>query len=540
MLPEGLLPKIPGLSLEKIKLESDILELVTTNRIKSSLCSVCGHKSSRIHSNYVRRLSDLPWAGFQTTLFLKVHKFFCDNPECPRKIFTQRLKGLKAYARRTTRASSQLVSIGMYTGGNGGSRLAMKLGMMVSASTVLRLILAQNIGQNSPPRVLGIDDWAMRKGQIYGTILVDLEKHKAIDLLPDRESETLEKWLKNYPGIEIISRDRAGNYAEGATKGAPQAIQVADRWHLLKNLTEALKRIMEKHQQHNRQVALAIAKKNREVEMEQYTKRGKINMPEETAIPQKKKEPSRFELLFNEVKVLQEKGLSQREIARRLQIHRRTVKKYFQHATFPGRIGKPEKESKVLPFGDYLRKRWSEDNHGLPDLHKEIKKNGFDGSWSTFYRYMKKNFPLEDRKAELVFPLKLKLYSPKYLSFLLAREEQKLAPEEMEYLSCLFKVSPQVKTANELALRFRQIIVNRKHKDLDSWLEDAIESGPGILKNFAQKLKQDYEAVKNACSVKWSNGQVEGQVNRLKNIKRQMYGRASFTLLRKRVLADTG
>jgi transposase len=261
MLPEGLLPKIPGLSLEKIKLESNILKLVTTIRTKSSFCSVCGHKSSRIHSCYVRRLSDLPWAGIKTTLFLKVHKFFCDNPECSRKIFTQRLEGLKAYARRTTRESSQLVSIGMAIGGNGGSRLAMKLGMIVSASTVLRLIHAQSTVWNNPPRVLGIDDWAMRKGQVYGTILADLEKHKAIDLLPDRESETLEKWLKNHPGIEIISRDRAGNYAEGATKGAPQAIQVADRWHLLKNLTEALKRIMEKHQQLNRQVALEIAKK---------------------------------------------------------------------------------------------------------------------------------------------------------------------------------------------------------------------------------------------------------------------------------------
>jgi transcriptional regulator with XRE-family HTH domain len=191
-----------------------------------------------------------------------------------------------------------------------------------------------------------------------------------------------------------------------------------------------------------------LLKKYSEAEIEQYAKQGKNDMPKQTVIPQKKKEPSRFELLFNEVKVLQEKGLSQREIARRLQVHRKTVKKYFQHATFPGRISNPEKESKVLPYGDYLRKRWSEGSHGLPGLYEEIKKNGFDGSWSTFYRYMKKNFPLEDRKAELVFPLKPKLYSPKYLSFLLAREEQKLAPEEREYLSCLFKISPEAKTAN--------------------------------------------------------------------------------------------
>ena len=541
---ELLLPNISGLILERVEMEEDCLKILTISQ-KESSCPICKTVSNRVHSSYTREVADLSWASFVVKIIVKVHKFFCKKDTCERKIFSQRFDGILPYARRTERQRDKLISIGMASGGNVGSKLSKELGLPVSASTILRLLNTPQETEVETPRVLGIDDWAIRKGQVYGTIMVDLEKRKPIDLILSRETDAVAKWLKTHPGIEIISRDRATAYAEAINQGAPNAIQVADRWHLIKNMTDALKRLMNKHNQASRKVARQIAQ----------TEQAKITealKPDDSCNDSNKKDPilrvkatelkgsppSKYELLFREVKELQKKGVSQREISRRLKINRSTVSRYAAYDEYPKKITPPSKISKTSKFNTYLSKRWQEGERNYHQLWREIKEQGFDGSFINTYRYLVKNFTKENKDNASKSSVPIKVYSARRLSFLMCREAENLKPKEQHYLDLLFEYCPQAKQASELAKRYRDILVNKKSDLLDQWIEDTLESGKEVLMTFAKNLMQDYDAIKNACTLEWSNGQVEGQVNRLKNIKRQMYGRGSFELLKKKVLSD--
>jgi transposase len=214
-----------------------------------STCPACGAASRRVHSRYRRKLDDLPREGLPVVILLETRRFFCVEEGCGRRIFTEQLPGTVArYARRSCRSSEALSWITLALGGRTGARLARQLGLLVSRSTLLRELHPRaDAWPMEVPRVLGIDDWAWRKGHHYGTILCDLEKRKVIDLLPDRESETVLRWLRQHPGTEIVSRDRGGIYAEATRKAAPGAVQVANRWHLLRNLSEALKNALDPH-----------------------------------------------------------------------------------------------------------------------------------------------------------------------------------------------------------------------------------------------------------------------------------------------------
>jgi transposase len=237
------LPLDDGLQIERVTHQANRLLVSIGSQEPQACCPLCAGQAWRIHSHYTRHVADLPCAGQQITLVLKVRKFFCPHPTCPRTIFAEQFPHLvRSYARITHRLRAALVALGLATSAHVSERVAPKLAMRVSAPSLLRYLRTVNYPPPASVRILGVDDWAWKKGQNYGTLLVNLELRKPIELLPDRKQETLEAWLRTHPEIEVVSRDRGGEYAAAAHKGAPQAQQVADKFHLLLNLREKRKR----------------------------------------------------------------------------------------------------------------------------------------------------------------------------------------------------------------------------------------------------------------------------------------------------------
>ena len=250
----------PGVAVDRLLPAGDRLILETHSTSLSASCPQCQEPSFRRHSAYRRRLADLPWQGHIVELQVRVRRFRCANDRCPQRVFAERLpKVTLPKARRTVRLREVQQDIGVALGGEPGARLARRLAMPLSPDTLLRLVRALRLDTPAAPRVVGVDDWAFRRGQRYGTILCDLERGRTLDLLPDREAATLAAWLKAHPTIAIVARDRAGAYAEGIRQGLPNAVQVADRFHLLCNCSDALTPVFDRHHRAIRQALEAAA-----------------------------------------------------------------------------------------------------------------------------------------------------------------------------------------------------------------------------------------------------------------------------------------
>ena len=234
-----LLPKVPGLKLVDATIDAESVSFTLTSTSLPATCPVCGQRTTRLHSHYGRTVADLPWSGRRVRLFLNARKFRCPQKGCPRKVFTERLPDLvEPYARKTERLHEVLELVGFALGGKAGARLIRRLGMNASPTTLLRYIRDAVTTPHPVPEVVGVDDFALLRGRRYGTIIVDLQCHRPIELLPDRSTKTLATWLKEYPSLRVISRDRSTEYERGIKEGAPEAVEVLDRWHLLNNLRE--------------------------------------------------------------------------------------------------------------------------------------------------------------------------------------------------------------------------------------------------------------------------------------------------------------
>lgn len=344
--------------------------------------------------------------------------------------------------------------------------------------------------------MLGVDDWAIKKGQNYGTILVDLERRRSIELLPDRTQETLSDWLKGHPEIEVISRDRSFEYKAGIETGAPQAMQVVDRWHLLHNLREKLQEIIPGQRK-------------------KFTADGKTK--ETPSYHQRKK-------YFELVKYLHDKGYSQRSIARVLGISRGTVRRYQEEAEVPDWKPRKRLPSQLDIYEKYLRRRWVEGCRDITALWKELQQKGYRGKRKSVARYLQR------------FREQTPFRSTHHLAWLFMKDASELQDEESAQLASLFKECPKLQMIYQHAQAFQQMLSQQLPEKLDDWLVQMESCDIKKLQNIAWGLRQDYDAVRAALTCDWSNGQVEGQVNRLKTIKHQMYGRANFDLLRQRAL----
>ena len=537
---EALFPQFAGLHICTLALEDDGLSVTLQPKNRSTLCPLCKTRTHAIHSHYQRTLLDLPLCGMGLRLHLQMRRFRCNRKSCARKIFCERLPFLtQPYARTTTQQAQLLQILGMALGGNAGARISAKMHRTVSASTLLRRIQAIPDPKVGSVRVLGVDDWALKKGQNYATILCDLQQGCPIALLPERSAQSLTAWLVEHPEIEIISRDRGGIYAEGAREGAPQAQQVADRFHLIQNLAQALKKILDRHSadlkavcQPGKQDALPRASEiEKAPTMEQ-------NVSAEPFVAPASPSQVRRQAFYEEVQQLAAQGLSLRAIARKLDVSRVTVKRYVLADKVPVISPReyPLSRTVLAEFVRRIDQRLAEGVVSIKSLVEELRREGYVGSDARVYAYVHHWYPQGVRTQwnapkEQAFRL-----SARSAVWLLVRKASKLSSEEQKMRVRLLAGSEEISLVNTLVERFTTMVRERHCEELDSWLDDASHCGIAELVNFSQGLRQDYSAVKAGLRLSWSNGPVEGQINRLKLIKRSMYGRAGMPLLRKRIL----
>jgi transposase len=327
---------------------------------------------------------------YAVRLRVQVRRFFCSNAACARKTFAEPFVDVAvAHARRTNRQASRLRAIAKELGGRPAARESQNVQMPVSRHTLLRLLRRAPIPAAPPPRVLGVDDWSIRKGQTYGTLLVDLERHHSVDVLPDREAETLEAWLTAHPGVEVIGRDRAGTYAQGARKGAPTALQVADRFHVLVNLYDALKRLFaRKHEVLQQEADQQQASLKPVASSEGVAEAVPSSAPlTPTAIEQQARR-ARRRSRYEEVMHLHEQGASQVAIATLVGLHRDTVRRYLSAAGFP-EMPRPGKRSRLDPYKDSLQQRWAEGEHHVKRLLVELEERGYRQGETSVYDYLR-------------------------------------------------------------------------------------------------------------------------------------------------------
>jgi transposase len=586
LLASVLLPSPSDLNLETMTVDAPnkhiTLEVTAIQATPS--CPRCHTPSNRIHSGYIRTLADLPWAETTVCLHLQVRKCFCSNPACPQRIFTERLPAVVApWARRTQRLAEQQRHIALALAGAPSQRLSADLDCDASRDTFLRLVRTTPAPDTPTPRCLGVDDWALRKGQTYASIVIDLERSIVIDLLPDRSAETFAQWLLDHPGVEIISRDRAGSYAEGASEGAPDAIQVADRWHLLKNLGDALSSLFEMHrpaiEQHLRPATKALAASENSSEKATPAapdaakaapdQQASVVVPTIVGEPATEVAPSRLPSIprrspfskqkqaeqeqrlsrrharYEEVCRLREQGWTLSAIADQLGLDRNTVRKYVQARAFAQRQARGPQPSLLDPYKPYILERSPGGCHIGTVILREVEARGYRGGQTTLLAYITQlriasGLPLRTRCGRQAAPIgeqSERLPSSRGLSWLVLRKAETLDAEEHVRLGQLGEVHSEIATAMVLAQEFATIVRERQHEQLDSWLARTEQSGIAPLLSFAKGIRRDYNAVKAGVTLKYSNGPTEGHVNRLKMLKRHMFGRAKLDLLKKRLMA---
>jgi transposase len=469
---------------------------------------------------------------------LRVRRFRCQNTTCPRRTFVEQAPTLAPrYARRSMLLTETLQQIGVALGGRPGAHLSGSLRRPVSRTTLLRLVRRLPLPEVPLVRVLGVDDWARKRGCTYGTILIDQERHTVVDLLPERTATALAAWLEAHPGVEIIARDRAGAYADGARRGAPGAIQVADRWHILVNLREALERLlMRKHAAVRAAADDVLSLPSPAPPMvDSSTLPAPATADRATRVQrhQRERRAERYQR-FEAVQALHEQGIGVHQIARTLGIGRNTVRRFLRAEGFPERQPRRPGRTFLTPYEPYLRERWAAGCRNIAVLWREVRVRGYAGGYSALYAHLvrwREQDGSTDRSSSSP-----RRFSVRQATWLLLRDPDELDPVEWAYLEALGQRCPEADCAGGLARSFVTLVRDRDQTALAPWVERVERSHLPELRGFAAGLRRDWAAVTAGLDLPWSSGQTEGQVNRLKLLKRQMYGRASFRFLRHRFL----
>ena len=522
-----------GMQVSQIHITENGLVVEVFATTPSSCCPLCSEASESVHCHYRRVLQDVPCAGRRVQLLLTVRKFSCRNPLCQRKVFAERIPTLmEPWARMTIRYCQQITSIGLATCGKGGARLAARLGIQTTRQTILRRIMDLPDLLSGSILYLGIDDFSFRRGLRFGTILVNLESRRVVDLLADRRADSSAAWMRQHPDLMAVSRDRGGEYASAAAAGAPQAIQCADRFHLLKNLREALEDLLARHLSTSRQHQVEVA-------LEEQTPTW---LPERAARRSHPSNnlPSAYQqdrlARYQQMRKLREQGMTQSAIAQQIGVNLRTVQRWEAASSFPESMRGPY-VSRLDAYLPYLFQRWEQGCHNMACLYRELVAKGYQGSYASVRDNLVRRLPFAGRKTpSSSFSKVPALATPRQATFLFLRRPEKLGASEQETLRQLRQIHPEVDQAYDLVQQFAQMLRTRAGDLLDSWLAQVESLNLPELQSFAAGIEKDKDAVKNGLTWWINNGVVEGHVTKLKLIKRQGYGRAGFPLLRKRVL----
>jgi len=522
-----------GMRVEQIQITENGLAIQVVATSATSCCPLCSQASASIHCHYRRTLRDVPCAGRRVQLFLTVRKFSCRNPCCSRKVFAERFPTfVEPWARMTVRHCQQIASIGLATCGKAGARLAARLGIQVTRQTILRRIMDLPDSSTGSILFLGIDDFSFRRGCRFGTILVNLESRRVVELLPDRKADSSAAWMRQHPDLMVVSRDRGGEYASAAATGAPQAIQCADRFHLLKNLGEAVEDLLARHLAASRKTQVQKALQEQTPAWPETRTPRRSEKPE--GLPSVHEQDRRA--LYEQMIALHEQGMTQSAIAQQIGVHLRTVQRWLAAGAFPEQK-RSRYVSRLDPYLPYIFRRWEEGCHNMARLFEELVAQGYQGSYASVRDNIVRRLQFDGRKTPAgPSPKAPVLATSRQAAFLFLRCPEKLRGGEQETLVKLRQISPEVDQAYELVQQFAAMLRSRRGDHLDAWLTQVESSKIPELLSFASGIEKDKDAVRNGLTWWINNGVVEGHVTKLKLIKRQGYGRAGFPLLRKRVL----
>ena len=509
--PSAFVP--PGLVVDRVDQAGEALVVIVRSSGHTSPCPGCGAPAKRVHSRYRRRLSDLPWAGRSVQLVLLARRFYCDAVLCGRRIFTERFATgvLAPWGRRTTRLDDLVHHLGLALGGRPAASFARRLMVPTSNDTLLRVVRRRGSPRFAPPTVIGIDDWAWRRNHRYGTLICDLERRKTIALLPDREPATAQAWLLEQPQIHTVARDRGGAYALAATRALPQAVQVADRWHLMENASRAFLDAVRKSMRQIR-TAIGAATINPELltaaerlQYEGYVRREETN-----------------KVVF----AMADQGLGIKEIVRRTGHSRNMIRRVLRGQrsdVFHTRQGSLEV---YLPW---LDAQWTAGAHNAMGLWRQLKRQGFRGCYRVVSEWAGRR-----RRSEKVDGGALsRAPAARTIARLMTMSRDHLSRSETVTIAAIEAGVPSLVEARVLVGAFQAMIRKKSLVDLQPWLERARTS---LIASFVNGVVKDQAAVSAAITSPWSNGQAEGQITRLKLVKRQMYGRGKLDLLQARVI----
>ncbi len=517
------------LSLETIEVQGQTIKVHLRAATPTAACPQCGTAGSRVHSRYQRTIVDVSFGGRCLVLKLLVRKWICPEISCPQRIFAERFPGfVQRYARMTDRLIKVLQAVGVTTNGADAAQILSSLGMPTTAKTIIRRVLQLALPTEGTVRVAGIDEWAWKKGSHYGTILVNLEQRRIAALLSERSVETSTAWFKHHPEVDIVSRDRGKLFREAASAGAPQARHVVDRFHLQKNFAQALSKFFGHRRRLLKKVAQQLA--------------GKALPPPKTAarrLAQRERRNRHTERVRRHKRIwkLFRAGHRIEEIGRIVGVSSRSVYRALEYEQPIGRERRRWIHHITDPYLPYLSHRWNEGCHKAVQLYEEVVSQGYTGSLRTIEHIVKAFRPQGTNAVSARTITLQQAPSARSTALMIVRPTEKRTPDQTAFLEQLCQSDPTVATAFTLAQAFGQLLRQREGKPrLEHWKAAVQSSGIKELMDFVDGLVDDAEAVANGCSESWSNGMVEGFINKVKWIKRSSYGQAGFPLLQRRVL----